>query len=208
MIHFIGENNLTESPAYSIQVFSERDSFDPSASEHDRKVLIIAYITGEGNIDEAKITGYIPDNLITGKIMITSFNFHRVGANIEPSWPINENLEGNHFNIKLANGYFSPVPNGRIRWSESDIRNPETSEVFPPLSFSFTISAKAYPGDHKIEFIFKYKSADDVWSISKAEIIIHIIDWVEKYSIGLSILCGAIISICIGALFWILSRSR
>lgn len=205
--YLYGEENLTESPAYCIQLFSDKDSYDPGD-----EVLIVAYISGGGSIEESKILGHIPENVISGKVKLTVFKF---ATSLKGEWegwkpvlPPQEFTLSNRFVGDLVKGYFTFQPESPILWSEGEIIDPYTEKSYPPISIAFAISRDTPTGDHKIEFIFKYRSADGKWSIAKETLTIHIRSFVEKYAILLSVVCTAIIGICIAFLSWILSRAR
>jgi len=206
LYHFGGQN-LTESSAYSIQLFSDKDSYD-----HGEEVLINAYITGGGSIEESKLIGHISESLLSGQVQVELFRF---GTSLKGEWEgykpiIPRQIEAmpNRFIVDLSEGYFTYRQETPILWSEGDIRDPDKNIVYPPISIRFSINNDAPSGDHKIEFIFKYKSTNDEWEICEEVVIIHIKSLVEKYAIAISALCTAIIGGCIAVISWVLSKSR
>lgn len=197
--------NVTESPAYSIQLFSERDAYNKGD-----EVSISIYINGKGSIDESEILGHVAENIISGKVNLTVFRFAQstIGEweGYKPVLPPQKFELPNRFYGILSEGYFTPRGDKQLLWSEGHIIDPEDNKSYPPISVSFVINKDAPSGDHKVELIFKYKSSDGDWFITKETLTIHIRSLVEINAIGLTILFSAIITGCISAIFWLLSH--
>jgi len=168
------DGNVTESPAYSVQLFSEKRSYDLG-----EKVFIAVYIAGRGNIEQSLLWVHIPEKIISGNAIFTCFKFL---TNETGSWPIfSEDLNspeqvevGHRFAVGLAIPYFFPRPGDReILWCEDVIIDPLYGREYAPLSLNFTIHENAPAGDHKVEFVFKYM-AEGKWYLAKETEIIHI----------------------------------
>ena len=188
---------MAESPAYTIQLFTEKRSF----SRGD-EVQISIYMVGAGDVLECKLSGHIPKKLVSNNVTVWSYNFHQINAGWSASWPRNEVYVGNRFDMILSNHYFSKETSGRRLWSESNIRRTEESEAFSPIEIKFVISDSSPFGDHKIELILKYKSPNNTWSVSSGVITIHILSNIEKIAVWLPI----ITSVLLGLLLTFLRR--
>ena len=206
--YLTGDGNLTGTPAYSIQLFSDRDAYDVGDT-----VFVSVYLPGRGNISEAVILGHIPENIVDSDVNLTLFKFvsSKIGEwkGWKPLLPPEEWTMNNRFYGILSKGYFTPeTSDNNLLWSEGLITDPTTSKQYPPISMSFKISSAAPAGDHTIQFVFKYMSTDGQWSIVTQTLTIHIRSFVEKYNIVLTLALGALLTLIITAMFWVLSRSK
>lgn len=204
MTYLFGEGNLTESPAYSIQLFSDKESYDSR-----EEVVISAYVTGGGSIEESRMFGQIPKSILSGDVNITVFRFAESLKGEWKGWkpvgPPQKFTMGHRFAADLVEGYFTLQQDKPILWSEGEITFENKS--YAPVSVSFAIKRDAPSGDHKIEFIFKYKSPEGKWSISRETITIHIRSFIEKWGIAIMLFLSVVTTACITGIFWVLSKT-
>ncbi len=117
IVYSRGEENLTETPAYLLQLFSDKALYDKGD-----KVLISVYITGAGGINESAILGHVPQNIMSGNTNIVLFKFAKSSEweGWKPVFPQEEFKMENRFVGILSPGYFSINPAVRpMLWSEN-----------------------------------------------------------------------------------------
>jgi hypothetical protein len=206
VIYLQGYENMTETPAYTIQLVSDQRSYNP-----DEKVQISIYIIGSGTIEESLIMGRIPENIVSDSITLTLFKFAKstIGEweGWKPVFPAEQFEMKYSFHGVLATPYFSHPEGSLILWSESEINDPKSDESYPPISINFKINSNAPAGDHKIELVLKYRF-EGVWYISKENVTIHIRSDIERYAILLSAIITVLVGILLTILAWILSNIK
>lgn len=173
------ESNNTEKPAFSIQMYSNKRSYNPN-----EKVIVSAFIVGSGQLDESSIHGYIPDEITSDENTLFLINFNKFEKDGKiycvAKFPRYEKNIFDRFSGKLADCYFMVDPDKGINYGDAIQIHPQTKEHFPPISIEFTLDDKAPSGDHKIDLILKFKS-DGQWFISRENVVIHINNWIEKH---------------------------
>ena len=155
------------------------------------------------------IGGHIPENVISGKLKLTTFRFAKSQKGEWKDWkPV---LSPQYFEIEnrfygdLSIGYFTFQQDKSILWCEGQIRDSKTGDEYAPISIEFTIDNDAPKTEHKIEFIFKYRF-DNEWYISKEFITINIRSWIEKNAVWASILTTISFGFLYSILRWLLQK--
>lgn len=173
------KNDTTEKPAFTIQMYSNKRSYNPGEN-----VIISAFIVGSGQLDESSIHGYVPNELTSDKITLFFINFDKFEKDgkiyCRPKFPRFEKNVLNRFSGKLADCYFMVDPDKGTNYGDEILVNSQTKEQFTPISIDFTLNHKVPAGNHKIDLILKFKS-NGQWFISRENVVIHINNWIEKH---------------------------
>ena len=85
-----------------------------------------------------------------------------------------------------------------------DYEHPITKEDYPPLELVFIFKCDAPSGDHKLEFILRYKSKDGTWYISKEQLIVHKRSFIEKWGLTIT----TCVALGLAFFSWLLSRMK
>jgi len=150
------------------------------------KVVIKLFFNGYGNVDEHKFIGYIPPDIIEGKVNIKLLRFasSTKWKGVKAVFPPEEYSYGVPFFAKFGKLYFEyadPLytgdPINRLN-SESPINFEGKS--YAPIWLSFKLSDGAPPGEHEMQFKLIYVSGNDV-STAESKIKIKVLSFAERY---------------------------
>jgi hypothetical protein len=213
-----GDDNNTSAfyssgvPKFLIQSYYNKKIYDSADI-----VKIEVFLVGAGQIDQSQIRGWIPPNLISGDLTLTTFNFE-IYEIPEDNWTglYPDKLEiyktGHTFTGKLDSGIFNFIHDKSLptRYSEVYMPDPktrgsnETDASYAPITIEFKINEVDTKGkDFRIELIFKYQY-ENKWYIDRDIRVIHIRSDIEKNAILITILSSLGIGLLFTILRWLL----